>query len=65
MITLSCLSRMVLLVQELVEGFDQETAAVVLARYISLKMEMEVSTTYLSAIEVSVLRSLAKILDLL
>jgi len=28
--------------QELVEGFDQETAAVVLARYISLKMEMEV-----------------------
>jgi protein transport protein SEC23 len=29
-------------IQELVEGFDQETAAVVLARYISLKMEMEV-----------------------
>jgi hypothetical protein len=29
--------------QELVEGFDQETAAVVLARYISLKMEMEVN----------------------
>nr|CAB3502417.1 unnamed protein product [Digitaria exilis] len=28
--------------KELVEGFDQETAAVVLARYISLKMEMEV-----------------------
>lgn len=27
--------------EELVEGFDQETAAVVLARYISLKMEME------------------------
>ncbi|KAG0464136.1 hypothetical protein HPP92_020205 [Vanilla planifolia] len=26
---------------ELVEGFDQETAAVVLARYVSLKMEME------------------------
>lgn len=25
------------------EGFDQETAAVVLARYISLKMEMEVN----------------------
>ncbi|RRT78159.1 hypothetical protein B296_00005782 [Ensete ventricosum] len=30
--------------EELVEGFDQETAAVVLARYVSLKMEMEVST---------------------
>lgn len=28
--------------QELVQGFDQETAAVILARYISLKMEMEV-----------------------
>ncbi|KAJ6844714.1 protein transport protein SEC23 [Iris pallida] len=27
--------------EELVEGFDQETAAVVLARFISLKMEME------------------------
>ncbi|KQJ88565.1 hypothetical protein BRADI_4g19570v3 [Brachypodium distachyon] len=27
--------------EELVEGFDQETAAVVLARYISLKMEIE------------------------
>ncbi|CAM0150497.1 unnamed protein product [Urochloa decumbens] len=27
--------------EELIEGFDQETAAVVLARYISLKMEME------------------------
>lgn len=27
--------------EELVEGFDQETSAVVLARYISLKMEME------------------------
>ncbi|RWW40242.1 hypothetical protein BHE74_00054362 [Ensete ventricosum] len=27
--------------EELVEGFDQETAAVVLARYVSLKMEME------------------------
>ncbi|ONK56195.1 uncharacterized protein A4U43_C10F5110 [Asparagus officinalis] len=27
--------------EELVDGFDQETAAVVLARYISLKMEME------------------------
>ncbi|KAJ1685680.1 hypothetical protein LUZ63_017070 [Rhynchospora breviuscula] len=27
--------------EELVQGFDQETAAVVLARYISLKMEME------------------------
>lgn len=32
-----------ILSQELVEGFDQETAAVVLARFISLKMEMEVS----------------------
>jgi protein transport protein SEC23 len=30
--------------QELVEGFDQETAAVVLARYISLKMELEVTS---------------------
>ncbi|URD73397.1 protein transport protein SEC23 [Musa troglodytarum] len=28
--------------EELVEGFDQETAAVVFARYVSLKMEMEV-----------------------
>lgn len=28
--------------QELVEGFDQETAAVVMARYASLKMEIEV-----------------------
>ncbi|CAL9779954.1 unnamed protein product [Musa acuminata subsp. burmannicoides] len=27
--------------EELVEGFDQETAAVVFARYVSLKMEME------------------------
>jgi hypothetical protein len=33
-----------LLIQELVEGFDQETAAVVLARYISLKMELEVTS---------------------
>jgi hypothetical protein len=32
--------------QELVQGFDQETAAVVLARYISLKMEMEVLLQY-------------------
>ncbi|RWW17248.1 hypothetical protein GW17_00018830 [Ensete ventricosum] len=43
-ITLDYLSGRLLHVQELVEGFDQETAAVVLARYVSLKMEMEVST---------------------
>lgn len=29
-------------IQELVQGFDQETAAVVMARYASLKMETEV-----------------------
>lgn len=30
------------LLQELVQGFDQETAAVVMARITSLKMEIEV-----------------------
>lgn len=38
--------------QELVQGFDQETAAVVLARLTSLKMETEVPYTIFSLLTI-------------
>ncbi|KAJ3683914.1 hypothetical protein LUZ60_014141 [Juncus effusus] len=49
--------------EELVEGFDQETAAVVLARYISLKMEMEEEFDATRWIDRSLIRMCARFGD--
>jgi hypothetical protein len=44
----TCLLTNFFLFQELIDGFDQEAAAAVVARLVSFKMETEVLPRYLS-----------------